>query len=93
MSRKADQPPKGGRQDLRAPMPEDTRYVGEGCTAGDPIGRYLEHLAKIGRDGCAALDAQRTKLPPPPPKPKPPKRAKFDPARAAAQYRKWREQR
>ena len=46
MRRKENEPPAGGRQNLRKPMPRDTRYKGESCLGGDLKGRYEEHMRK-----------------------------------------------
>lgn len=43
---KAKNTPPGGRQNLKKPMPRNTRYKGESCPAWDIRGRYEEHMAK-----------------------------------------------
>ena len=40
------EPPLGGRQNLRKPMPRDTRYKGESYPAHDIKSRYEEHMRK-----------------------------------------------
>ena len=59
MRAKKYEPPLGGRQNLRKPMPRDTRYKGESYPAHDIKGRYEENMRKQRAAAAAGTTGDR----------------------------------